>query len=770
MVSTQAANTQSISEFVWDTKYRYKKPDGTSEENTIEDTHRRVVNGVFLLDKNEEYRELAYEMMVRGDFIPGGRIHAGAGTDKKVTMINCFVSNTISDSMDTEPGGDGMGIMDSLKNASLTQQMGGGIGMDFSTLRPRGAIVKRTGSISSGPLPFMDMWNSMCTTVMSSGSRRGAMMGNLRCDHPDIQEFIAAKCERGRLTNFNVSVLVTDAFMEAVKNDADWDLVFNIPPATRSPVRLNGADSPYIYKTLKARELWDEIIGNTYNHAEPGVIFIDRINETNNLNYCETISATNPCGEEPLPPYGDCNLGAVNLANMVEDPFGDNPKFDYERLSDTTKLAIRFLDNVIDVSKFPLEEQKKEAESKRRLGLGITGLGNMLQQMKLRYGSSESLALINAVMSELSHSAYEASIDLAKERGSFPAFEKTKFLNSYFIKKLPKYLIDGIKKHGIRNGVLLTIAPTGTTSLYYGNISSGLEPTFSWKYFRKVLNGDGSYKEFDVEDYGHKLYWKKSRRGPMPNYEALPNYMVTALDLNVEDHLNMQAVCQKHIDASISKTINCPESITFDDFKDVYMKAYDSGCKGVTTYRPSKTRGSVLSTESSKEVVKVVNYPDKLPRPDILLGYTSRLKWVDEKYYLTMNYSHDENGNRIPFEVFLGGTAADQNEWITTACVLMSAIFRRGGDVSFLTNELKKIKSTSGFHWVDGRRYDSVPALLGHHLQSFMEKIGYIKAEESQSKVDNGISGDECPDCHLFTFVNQEGCSMCLSCGFSKCG
>ena len=436
-----------ISRQIWDMKYRLKQPDGTPVDGDVAETWARVALAAAAAEAPEKRNEqaLAFAQALTGyRFLPAGRILAGAGTDRSVTLFNCFVMGTIEDSMD--------GIFSHLREAALTLQQGGGIGYDFSTLRPKGALVKGVGADASGPVSFMDVWDAMCRTIMSAGSRRGAMMATLACDHPDIEMFIDAKRERGRLTNFNLSVLVSDPFMDAVKADADWDLKFD----------------GKVYRTVKARALWDRIMRTTYEAAEPGVIFIDRINEENNLGYCETIRATNPCGEQPLPPYGACLLGSINLAKLVKNPFDDDAHVDLNELATLTRTAVRLLDNVIDVSRFPLPEQRAEAVAKRRIGLGVTGLADALIFCKTRYGSTESVALIDSWLSTLSDAAYLASAEIAGQKGSFPLFDAREFLSRPFTLRLPQHVRSAIAKTGMRNGLLTSIAPTGTISLVRG--------------------------------------------------------------------------------------------------------------------------------------------------------------------------------------------------------------------------------------------------------------------------------------------------------------
>ncbi|MDB4012395.1 adenosylcobalamin-dependent ribonucleoside-diphosphate reductase, partial [Planktomarina temperata] len=547
-----------IAEQIWDMKYRFKQADGTPIDKTVEDSWQRIARSLAAVETAPaEWEPKFYDVLADFKFLPAGRITAGAGTERSVTLFNCFVMGTIPDSMG--------GIFDMLKEAALTMQQGGGIGYDFSTIRPKGAKVKGVAADASGPLSFMDVWDAMCRTIMSAGSRRGAMMATMRCDHPDILDFITAKRDPARLRMFNVSVLVTDAFMAAVKADEPWDLVFE----------------GEVYHSLRAVELWDQIMNSTFEFAEPGVIFIDRINQANNLNYCETIAATNPCGEQPLPPYGACLLGSINMARLVSDPFGAQAKLDEAVLSDLVATAVRMMDNVVDASRFPLEAQQREAEAKRRIGLGVTGLADALLMVGLRYGSVEAAAQTEAWMHQIARAAYLASVDLAKEKGAFPLFDAEGYLASGAMEQMDADVRDAIAKHGIRNALLTSIAPTGTISLYAGNVSSGIEPVFAYAYTRKVLQKDGTRTEEEVIDYAVQMW-----RDKMGDAE-LPDYFVNAQTLEPLEHVRMQAAAQKWIDSSISKTINCPEDISFEAFKDVYMAAWDQGCKGCTTYRPN---------------------------------------------------------------------------------------------------------------------------------------------------------------------------------------
>ncbi|PKP84056.1 MAG: ribonucleoside-diphosphate reductase, adenosylcobalamin-dependent, partial [Alphaproteobacteria bacterium HGW-Alphaproteobacteria-2] len=540
-----------IAEQIWDMKYRLKADDGTALDRTPEDGWRRVARALAAPEAEPAvWEERFYHALEDFRFLPAGRILAGAGTGREVTLFNCFVMGTIPDSLD--------GIFQALKEAALTMQQGGGIGYDFSTIRPKGARVAGVAADASGPLSFMDVWDSMCRTIMSAGSRRGAMMGTMRCDHPDIEDFIAAKQDAARLRMFNISVLVTDAFMAAVQADGPWELHFG----------------GKVYHTLPARDLWNRIMRATYDYAEPGVIFIDRINAMNNLWYAEQISATNPCGEQPLPPYGACLLGSVNLARMVERPFSPDASFDWAALDELVGVAVRMMDNVVDVSRFPLPQQAAEARAKRRIGLGVTGLADALVMQGLVYGSPGAVAATREVMRRIARSAYLASAGLAAEKGAFPLFEAEKYLAGGTMARMDEDVRAAIREHGIRNALLTSVAPTGTISLYAGNVSSGIEPIFALSYTRKVLHAEGSRSEEEVEDYA-VAEWRRIN-GDAP----LPAAFVTAQTLAPEAHVAMQAAAQEWVDSSISKTVNVPADIPFEAFKGVYLQAWESGCKG----------------------------------------------------------------------------------------------------------------------------------------------------------------------------------------------
>jgi ribonucleoside-diphosphate reductase alpha chain len=753
-----------IAEQIWDMKYRFKKADGAPIDLTVEDSWRRIARDLAKVEKDPAaWEDKFYAALEDFKYLPAGRITAGAGTARQVTLFNCFVMGTVPDSM--------AGIFDMLKEAALTMQQGGGIGYDFSTIRPRGADVKGVAADASGPLSFMDVWDAMCRTIMSAGSRRGAMMATMRCDHPDIEQFITAKSDPARLRMFNMSVLVTDDFMEAVKADGSWELTFG----------------DKVYHTVQARDLWNKIMQATYDYAEPGVIFIDRINKANNLSYCETIAATNPCGEQPLPPYGACLLGSINMARLVSNPFEAGAALDEAAMQDLVATAVRMMDNVVDASKFPLDAQAAEAQAKRRIGLGVTGLADALLMMGLRYGSDEAAAQTEAWLKAIARAAYLASVELAKEKGAFPLFEAEPYLNSGTMQAMDDDVRDAIREHGIRNALLTSIAPTGTISLYAGNVSSGIEPVFAYAYTRKVLQKDGSRTEEEVVDYAVQMWRDKF------GDKDLPDYFVNAQTLAPAEHVKMQAAAQKWIDSSISKTINCPEDISFDEFKDVYMQAWDQGCKGCTTYRPNDVTGSVLTVSESSEAAPgesasaphevdggdVIYMSEPLDRPQSLEGHTYKLKWPDSEHaiYLTIN-DIVINGHRRPFEVFINSKNMEHYAWTLALTRMISAVFRRGGDVSFVVEELKAVFDPRGGAWVQGKYIPSILAAIGGVIETHMVATGFLEGEGMGLKSDpkaevvnlDAPRGKACPSCGQFDMQMVEGCMTCRSCGHSKCG
>jgi ribonucleoside-diphosphate reductase alpha chain len=766
----------ALSQEIWDMKYRLKSASGEPVDKTIGDTWQRIARALAAAEPEPAAREATearfYKALQDFRFLPAGRIQAGAGTERRVTLFNCFVMGTIPDDMS--------GIFDNLKEAALTMQQGGGIGYDFSTLRPKGAVVHGIGADASGPLSFMDVWDAMCRTIMSAGSRRGAMMATLRCDHPDIEAFVTAKQEPGRLSMFNLSVLVSDAFMQAVREDQPWDLVFD----------------GTVYRTLQARELWNRIMQATYAAAEPGVIFIDRINQRNNLHYCETISATNPCGEQPLPPYGACLLGSINLAALVKNPFEEDAALDMEALAELVPTAVRMLDNAIDASRFPLEAQRQEAQAKRRIGLGITGLADALICCGLRYGSAEAVSATERWLAAFRRHAYLASVELAKEKGAFPLYDREAYLAGETIRELDQDVQDAIAEHGIRNALVTSVAPTGTISLLADNISSGLEPVFSFTYKRRILQADGSRREEEVSDHAYRLFRRlKGEEAP------LPPAFVNAQTLEPASHVVMQAAVQRYIDSSVSKTINLPATISFEAFKDVYQQAYDLGCKGCTTYRPNEITGAVLSVDAAEPAAvspdgepatvaargDVVYMTDPLARPDVLPGRSYKLRWPDSDHaiYITLNDIVQEGAGgaarRRPFEIFINSKNMEHYAWTLALTRMISAVFRRGGDVSFVVEELKAVFDPRGGAWMEGRYVPSLLAAIGGVIERHMIDIGFLQAKtptegDEQKAVVNlgnpagGTRFAQCPKCGGASLIRQEGCDLCTSCGYSKCG
>ncbi len=1139
----------SISQQIWDMKYRLKTAEGGAVDRTIEDTWRRVATALAAPERDPvHWAERFYDALADFKFLPAGRVVAGAGSGRNVTLFNCFVMGAIDDDMGS--------IFTHLREAALTMQQGGGIGYDFSTLRPKGAPVKGVGADASGPLSFMDVWDAMCRTIMSAGYRRGAMMATMRCDHPDIEAFIEAKREPGRLRMFNLSVLVTDAFMQAVKEDAPWELSF----------------AGTTYKVLPARELWDKIMRATYAYAEPGVIFIDRINRLNNLYYAEKISATNPCvtgetwvqtaegprqvsdlvgkrfaamvngmthesgaqgffatgrkpvlklrtreghalrltadhpvlavsgmsstrlttewceagalapgdrivlhdhrraaawsggygeaegyllgllvgdgrleedhavlsvwrkrdavnagpqgqgadaimaaalaaartlpyradfagwmavpgrdehrlalgalrqlalelgmtpgskaitpkierqssafyrgflrglfdadgtvvgsqakgasirlaqsdltrleavqrmllrlgiastvyrerrpagprllpdgrggarlydrdadhelviandnvgvfaerigfadvekqaqleaiatayrrtpnrerfvaeiaavepdgeaevfdaqvpgvnafdanglyvhncGEQPLPPYGACLLGSINLAALVKEPFTDRARLDLDELERLVPLAVRMMDNVVDVSRFPLEQQTREAKAKRRIGLGVTGLADALILCGLRYGSAKAVEATETWMKAIERSAYLASTELAREKGAFPLFDREKYLAGEKIKGLDADVRAAIAAHGIRNALLTSVAPTGTISIFADNVSSGLEPVFSFRYTRNVLMPDGTRREEEVSDYAYRLF-RRLRGESAP----LPDYFVDAQALAPSDHVVMQAAVQKYVDSSISKTINVPADFPFEQFKDVYLQAYELGCKGCTTYRPNEVTGAVLEAKPEAKPARQAELPlptpqakpadvfeaggvvymtQPLSRPEALPGRTYKVAWPlsEHALYVTIN-DIVQDGRLRPFEIFVNSKNMEHYAWTVALTRMISAVFRRGGDVSFVVEELKAVFDPRGGAWMEGHYVPSILAALGEIIEQHMIEIGFIQPKPAPASVEAtrrvvNLPGQnpglrQCPKCGQASLIRIENCDQCTNCDYSKCG
>ncbi len=660
---------QEASLDIWDKKYRLSAKDGTPIDRTMDDTYKRVARALADVEK-PEIREHWYERFLwalRHGAIPAGRVTSNAGAQEHkpaTSTINCTVSGTIRDSMDD--------ILGKVHEAGLTLKSGCGIGYEFSTLRPRGAYVSGAGAYTSGPLSFMDIYDKMCFTVSSAGGRRGAQMGTFDVGHPDVMEFIRAKRESGRLRQFNLSLLVTDAFMQAVREDREWQLAFPVtakevegvdisdpacflwrewPDATGYVRDEAGLVLCKVYKTLPARRMWDVIMSSTYDFAEPGFVLIDRVNEMNNNWWCENIRATNPCGEQPLPPYGSCLLGSVNLTSFVRDPFGEDARFDWDEYHEVVKVFTRMLDNVVEVNGLPLPRQREEIRRKRRHGMGFLGLGSTITMLRMKYGSPEAVAFTERVSRELAIAGWEEALELAREKGPAPIMSEEFEVTPEMLRKRPELVRDGIRAGDRLPGRLLharysrymqrvaeaapelvnrlaevgarfthhsSIAPTGTISLSLANnASNGIEPTFAHHYFRNVIReGRKSKERIDVFSFELLAYRELVNAGAMPGAttagERLPDYFSTTDDVTPGQHVDIQAAAQRWVDSSISKTANVPTDYRYEDFKDIYLYAHEQGLKGCTTFRfnPDAFQGVLVKEDDLKNTTYVFTLED----------------------------------------------------------------------------------------------------------------------------------------------------------------
>ncbi len=782
-------------------------------EQSADQLFARVAKALASVEKEElreQWEALFLENMQCGA-IGAGRIMSAAGTNIQATLINCFVQ-PVGDCIQGTDDEGFPGIYEALREAAETMRRGGGVGYDFSRIRPKGAEVKGTASMASGPCSYINVFDQSCSTVESAGARRGAQMGVLRIDHPDVLEFITAKRTPGRWNNFNVSVAVTDRFMRAVESDGDWQLVHKSKPG--APLIERGArqreDGLWVYQTLAARELWDTIMQSAYDFAEPGILFLDNINSDNNLRYCEEINATNPCGEEPLPPYGCCDLGPIILTGFVRHPFGfqGDAYFDFEAFERAVKIQVRALDNVLDLTWWPLPQQREESVAKRRVGVGFTGLGNTLTMLGLRYDRQEGRAVAAEIAERMRNAAYEASIDLAKEKGAFPKFNAEGFLaEGTFASRLPATLKDQIRKHGIRNSHLLSIAPTGTVSLAFAdNASNGIEPAFSWTYLRKKREADGSTKEYTVEDHSWRVFHLLGGHA-----DQLPESFVSALDMSAADHIAMMKAVQPYVDTAISKTVNVPADYPYEDFKDLYLQAWKSSLKGLATYRPNTILGAVLetkpATKAETDEEAEVSFADPMrsvieKRPKgALSAVAEKLEyWTQEGHktlYLIVSFLPMPNPNGPgtvdrAIEFFMPvGQSGESQQW-TTSTMRMLSLAARGGFLERALNDMRKVawdrgpvrlgttKKSDGS--VVPMWHDSEVAAIAYAIQNILA----IRAEQnhhaSHSHNANilppdtptpmaAMAGKKCGACGAHAVIRKDGCDFCSQCGeLGTCG
>ncbi|WP_374670761.1 adenosylcobalamin-dependent ribonucleoside-diphosphate reductase [Acidovorax temperans] len=789
---------------------KYLKPG----ESSVEDLYSRVARALASVEVpalREKYEALFLANLHAGA-IGAGRIMSAAGTDIQATLINCFVQ-PVGDCIQGVDEEGYPGIYEALREAAETMRRGGGVGYDFSRIRPRGAEVKGTHSMASGPCSYINVFDQSCSTVESAGSRRGAQMGVLRIDHPDVKEFITAKRTPGRWNNFNVSVGVSDAFIEAVQADAPWELVHRARPgaALQAQGAHQRADGLWVYATVPARELWDTIMKSAYDFAEPGILFLGRINEDNNLHYCEDIAATNPCGEQPLPSYGCCDLGPIILTRFVRNAFGRGgaAAFDFEAFERAVALQVRALDNVLDVTFWPLPQQRDEAMAKRRIGVGFTGMGNTLAMLQLRYNAPEGRAMAARIAERMRDAAYEASVALAQEKGAFPKFNADGYLApGTFASRLPAALQKSIRKHGIRNSHLLSIAPTGTVSLAFAdNASNGIEPPFSWMYKRKKREADGSTSEYAVEDHAWRVY-----RDGGGDVNALPDYFVSALAMSAQDHIAMMEAVQPFVDTAISKTVNIPADYPYEDFKDLYLHAWRARLKGLATYRPNAILGSVLEV-STPAPAPAAAAPTPAPAAPVVdpmrTVIESRPKgglsavaekveyWTQEGHktlYIIVSFLPVPTGvgNHTvdrAIEFFMPvGQSGESQQWITSSMRLLS-LAARGGFLERALSDMRKVAWDRGpvrlgtHQRADGAIvpmwHDSEVAAIAFAVQNILarrvaepqQQSLPLDEPEAPAGMPPAMAGKKCSECGAHAVIRKDGCDYCTQCGhLGSCG
>ncbi|WP_332823633.1 adenosylcobalamin-dependent ribonucleoside-diphosphate reductase [Ramlibacter sp.] len=779
---------------------KYLKPGEATEADLL----RRVARAFASVEAKPvraEWERRFFDNLQAGA-IGAGRIMSAAGTDLQATLINCFVQ-PVGDAIQGRDDEGFPGIYEALREAAETMRRGGGVGYDFSRIRPRGAEVRATASLASGPCSYMDVFDHSCSTVESAGSRRGAQMGVLRIDHPDVLEFITAKRTPGRWNNFNVSVAVSDEFIRTLQAGGDWPLVHRAKPG--AALIAQGAhlreDGLWVYRVLPAQQLWDTVMRSAYDFAEPGILFVDTMNRDNNLRYAERITATNPCGEQPLPPYGCCDLGPIILTRFVQHPFGfgGTPSFDFDAFARATAVQVRALDNVLDLTFWPLPQQDTESKAKRRIGVGFTGLGNSLAMLRLRYDTAEGRDMAARIARCMRDAAYGASVELAKEKGPFPLFVADQYLEAgTFASRLDEPLREAIRAHGIRNSHLLSIAPTGTVSLAFAdNASNGIEPPFSWTYRRKKREADGSTVEYDVEDHAWRVY--RSLGG---DTTRLPPYFVSALEMPAAGHLAMMEAVQPFVDTAISKTVNIPADYPYADFQGLYLEAWRAGLKGLATYRPNDILGSVLSetpepaTQAAPEVER--RKPDPM-RSVIQSRPKGQLPAVVEKLeywtqqgrqalYIVVSFMPVEDGRERAIEFFMPvGQSGESQQWITSSMRMLS-LAARGGFLERALADMRKVAWDRGpvrlgtYTRPDGVAvplwHDSEVAAIAYAIQNIIarrngEPVAALATPPAAVATDPApvLAGAKCPECGAHAMIRKDGCDFCTQCGhIGACG